>query len=204
MTSNVGCIWSNVSPAREALGSRLRHGRTPPAVGRFAHSAATRARQLPGASGYARKTAPPDLTLRRPRRLGFVARQPTIICAPCCPDRHCRNNAAADQSPCGAVFSITITGCPHRAGNLTCPRRCSDIHRLPWRCWFVGRPGHPSHERAASGVALRRDAERAVSARAGKRARRFTAATSPRVIRVDLNGTTGASVRLTCVAHTHP
>jgi hypothetical protein len=39
---------------------------------------------------------------------------------------------------------------------------------------------------------------------AGKRARRFLAATSARVIRVVLNGSAGASVRLPCVVHTHP
>jgi hypothetical protein len=39
---------------------------------------------------------------------------------------------------------------------------------------------------------------------AGKRARRFDAATSCCVIRVDPNGAPGASVRLTCVVHTHP
>jgi hypothetical protein len=38
---------------------------------------------------------------------------------------------------------------------------------------------------------------------AGKRAQRFVAATSGRVIRVNLK-TTGASVRLAHVVHTHP
>ena len=65
------------------------------------------------ASAYARKNTPPARALRCRRRLGLIARQPTIIWAYLCSARHCRNSAAAVRTACGIFFELT-----QRAGRI--------------------------------------------------------------------------------------
>jgi hypothetical protein len=87
------------------------------------------------ASAYARKNAPPAITLRPPLRLGCSGSRRPIGWADGCSESQRRISASADRSACCAFFELTL-----RAGRIARP---ADMLRRLVRQQPVGRGLEP-------------------------------------------------------------